>query len=776
MIDRDLWTARNIVTSRSFVLCIAISLPLSVIIASLAWIAALLLQSYTDWSPGPGTLAVLFGLSFFATLLAVYRVFLVAQFTPGIAVIIAIAGWALVALPLALSWQPQIAPLLRVILELRQSTQTSTQQSSSRPKISFEQLGKQLDTGKLSKFEFNPNVSARTNANSLIVAAGRKLPNLADELNGASKNLPGKARPTSKPPAVYWNAWLSGDTPPSANVLTVGQFYTFSLDISAFSYSDLRSNALMFPVSVLGDAGIVALLSAEVKSTILTIKPIISEASGLVIVEPKDAYDMSVDLDKLRKPDMNAIWRYKTSKGPVVIPEGLSAGKISFKIRTRLPGCASMSFAIFEDLRPLDHLVLRVVTKDRQGNLPACANDAANAAAPLTGGLDALRDAALGMESQATRVVGEAALYIFDADENHSLVVFVDGRKTARRSIYGWQTDGSIVDFLKTSGFDALVAKAQKDAAKNLDGAYVRVAQQIWSLLVTASAASGTMEEAKAGADAFKELVREAKSTPVIVVRVASSLGTGATRSLFVPFGILGAKGSNAVFDKPIVVVQPMATERFVSKDRCIGDWTLALPQALESVPDDVMDVDHFPKPLPGTRIKDIAGFSAFLGNEAFPSDRPASGLIVLAHQGEGALWFDASTNRIIKQNISHHFSPGSVGILSACSMAAAVNRNAELLQKFNEQGLDTLIASPFTLDASYGVEFAYSFSETVQEAVAAGQQPTIVELFNRAIKKTGDRFAGSNIGNYKELGLEYVLLGNPAIRLCAGATQPSAH
>ncbi|MBW7964888.1 hypothetical protein HYH07_21300 [Bradyrhizobium sp. BR 10261] len=590
----------------------------------------------------------------------------------------------------------------------------------------------------------------------------------------SSKNASSAASPAASSPNVYWNAWFVGDTPPSGNVLTAGQFYTLNLDISAFRYSDLRSKNVTFPVSVRGDAGVVALLSESARSTILTIKPIISDASGLVIVEPKDAYGMSIDLDKLRQPDMKAVWKYETSKGPVAIPEELSAGKVSLKIRARSPGCASMSFAIFEDLRPLDHLVLRVVTKDQQGKLPPCASDAWNGA-PLTGGLDALRDAALGMESRSTRVVGDAALYIFDADVSHSLVVFVDGRKGVRKSVYGWQTDGSIVDFLKTAGFEALVAKAEKDAAKNLDGAYVAVAQQLWSVLATASAPSGTAEEAQAGADAFRELVREAKAPPVVVVRVASSLGAGATRSLFVPFGILGARGNGAVLDKPITVVQPMAKERFVSNDRCISDWTLVLPQALESVPDDVMDVDHFPKPLPGTRIKDIAGFTAFLGNGAFALDRPASGLIVLAHQGEGALWFEANTNRIIKQNISHRFSPGSVGILSACSVAAMASRNAELLEKFNEQGLDTLIASPFTLDASYGVQFAYSFSEAVQEAVAAGRRPTIVELFKRAIEKTGERFSESNIGNYRELGLEYVVLGNPAIKLCASAEQPSA-
>jgi hypothetical protein len=89
------------------------------------------------------------------------------------------------------------------------------------------------------------------------------------------------------------------------------------------------------------------------------------------------------------------------------------------------------------------------------------------------------------------------------------------------------------------------------------------------------------------------------------------------------------------------------------------------------------------------------------------------------------------------------------------------------LLQRLNEQGIDTLIASPFSIDASYGVIFAASFAEVVSESASNKKPPTILELFDKTISKTAQKFGEKTEAEYGELGLEYVLLGNPAITLC---------
>ena len=45
---------------------------------------------------------------------------------------------------------------------------------------------------------------------------------------------------------------------------------------------------------------------------------------------------------------------------------------------------------------------------------------------------------------------------------------------------------------------------------------------------------------------------------------------------------------------------------------------------------------------------------------------------------------------------------------------------------------------------------------------------PTILELFDKTVARTAQKFKDRADADYSELGLEYVLIGNPAIKLCA--------
>jgi hypothetical protein len=185
------------------------------------------------------------------------------------------------------------------------------------------------------------------------------------------------------------------------------------------------------------------------------------------------------------------------------------------------------------------------------------------------------------------------------------------------------------------------------------------------------------------------------------------------------------------------------------------------------------MPPGFFPTKFPGMRISEIEKLRRYLaattGSAVSLLAPPATavGFVVLAHQDEGAMWFGESTDHIIPQDIEKRFPSGSVGIFAACSAASAKGRNTELLQRLNEQGVDTLIASPFTIDAGYGVVFASTFAEIMGEVASDKPPPTILELFDRTVSRTAQKFKDRADADYSELGLEYVLLGNPAIKLC---------
>jgi hypothetical protein len=310
------------------------------------------------------------------------------------------------------------------------------------------------------------------------------------------------------------------------------------------------------------------------------------------------------------------------------------------------------------------------------------------------------------MEGSGASVTAAAALHIFDF-ATYSMAVFVDGRPGKSKSVYGWQTAASVVDYLKTDNFQNMILKARKDSADNKPGSYIKAAQDLSKVLFTTKPGNITEFEAKNAENAFKSLIKDSQESPVIVVRIASSVLDGQNRSMYVPLGILGAKGPGAVLDKPIIVVQPMALERYPSRDKCIGDWTFAVPDGLENVPTTIMTPDFFPAKFPGKRISDMEHLREYLAPPAIPTvaqlpaGSSADGFLVLAHQDEGFLWFGESTDSIMQQNIERSFPVGSVGIFAACSAASPKGRNTALLQKLNERGIDTLIASPFTIDAS---------------------------------------------------------------------------
>jgi len=357
--------------------------------------------------------------------------------------------------------------------------------------------------------------------------------------------------------------------------------------------------------------------------------------------------------------------------------------------------------------------------------------------------------------------------------------VLVDGRSGKDQTVYGWQTASSVVEFLKTDRFQNMILKARKDAANKMPGSYLPAAKELAKILFSAKPGSSSEDEAKNAWAALRAIVRDSSAPPVIVVRVASDVQGGQNPSIYVPLGILGAKGTDPVLEKPIIVVQPMAIERFPSRDKCIGDWMFAVPDGLQDVPDTVMPPGFFPTKFPGTRISQIEQFRQYLAATtaavapAFPVAAPAAGpaavgLVVLAHQDEGAMWFGESNDHIIPQDIEKKFPSGSVGIFAACSAASAKGQNTALLQRLNEQGVDTLIASPFTIDARYGVVFASTFAEIMAEVSPGVIPPTILQLFDKTVARTAQKFKDRMDADYSELGLEYVLLGNPAIKACA--------
>ena len=235
------------------------------------------------------------------------------------------------------------------------------------------------------------------------------------------------AQPTSEPvnTSAYWNSWFVDGTGPAANILIANNTYTYTLDVAAFDYALLRratqsSGAKVDPMF----AGMIAELQDS--EVLLTIKPLVPEGSGLRLADNQHFYRMKVDLEKIRHPNADAAKKYAES--PILIAdlsEQASAGSIQIALTAELQGCATIAFAIFRGLQPLDHLVQRVSIGDTSTSAPVCDSANPEQANALSGGLDSLREVSLGMEGSGADVTATAALHIFDFDV-YSMAVFVD--------------------------------------------------------------------------------------------------------------------------------------------------------------------------------------------------------------------------------------------------------------------------------------------------------------------------------------------------------------
>lgn len=132
-------------------------------------------------------------------------------------------------------------------------------------------------------------------------------------------------------------------------------------------------------------------------------------------------------------------------------------------------------------------------------------------------------------------------------------------------------------------------------------------------------------------------------------------------------------------------------------------------------------------------------------------------GILLLAHHAGGNLWFTAKGKRIIKEDIKRDFPPGSVAILSACSVAAAKGNNQAILEKLNKNDIDAMIISPFPVDANYGTMLSIHFIEALEKAKGL----TIADLFAAATAKTTKYFEEKKTINFEDMALEFLIAGD---------------
>jgi hypothetical protein len=169
-------------------------------------------------------------------------------------------------------------------------------------------------------------------------------------------------------------------------------------------------------------------------------------------------------------------------------------------------------------------------------------------------------------------------------------------------------------------------------------------------------------------------------------------------------------------------------------------------------------------------RIDSIGALRDYLNSDGFVGsthDSHSEGLLLLAHQADGNLWFEGNgdvTSRLDLEQNRRIFARGSVALIGACQALNPKADNQTLVDKLNRNGIDAMVASPYAVKAKDGVELSKALLKRIVMANSQGESPTIAELFRGAVQ---DMSLAPNGMDYAQRALEFVLLGNKDIRLC---------
>jgi hypothetical protein len=553
------------------------------------------------------------------------------------------------------------------------------------------------------------------------------------------------------PPKIkeaYWNGWVREQgQAEAAETVVRSRSYDVNFDLAAYDFAGRGFGAASAAV----DPTFLKELNDVTGDTLpIVVKPFLL-GRGLTF-QPGRAKTQSLDLklERLRKPPADF-----TRADPLpVFADKVSALRVTVGVEATGSGCAAVGLSIWNAAanRPLDYVVREIPVSDPEapGPPPGCGTGNAKSR-KMTGRLVSL----LATRTQQT---ADAAFHLFEIkvadDEPASVAVFM--RKGDNPAALSWKLSRSLSEYVSSP---TLLLERLADARTRHD--YAKLSEELTGVLLPRTALrvedQAEVDEARRSLD---EVLRTAAS-PYVFVRLVDVQG----KSLFLPLGLV--RVGDRLLAQGASILQPLPREDPPVPGRCIGPWTMVLP---ESLGDDVVNPRFLAPvpPVPADRVKDWGAFTTYLkGTPADPSK--AEGFLLLAHHGGGRLAFVPNRpDSLLSDEITRRFPPGSVAVLAACSVGQLTgdNRGLPLLTRLNDLGVDAAILSPFAVEGPFGARFAMHFAATVQKAKEARETPppNLGTLFRRAVE--GVR-ADPDLAPLADEAFEFILAGNAGISLC---------
>jgi TRAP-type C4-dicarboxylate transport system substrate-binding protein len=575
--------------------------------------------------------------------------------------------------------------------------------------------------------------------------------------------------------AVSWNAWFEeGPTskPRDVEALEVNGVYRFNLDLARYAYRTEFSAGPGKPLAQLvGKSGERDLLLHPV----LIGSQLVPAPGAPLRLKP-----LTVRLDRAspRPGDAAQLDAFDAGKlGTRALSQVVNlGGLVSWDLKAEAAGCGGIAITVWDPARvaPLDHIVVQIPVRSGGAGPKTCRlGDESKA---MSAGLQTMLAEPA---AQAGARVPDAALHVFESDDGTitSHAVFIHRRRLQAAQanpqatdpgVYAWQLASTLSTYVSdATQLPDLVKAAHKVAAQPgarqfvFDDVAFELAQKVFG---------GRNASDRAEAERARQALRDAvagATEPSVVVRLVSSKG----ETLFVPFGLLAAQAARPEVSRRFTVIQPLANAR-PSPTACIDTWRVGRPRELQGVGGDARDLLRQAADAPAVPGIDVLGshdaLVTFLGGSQGAPPGRGDGLIVLAHHDSGFLQYNQSDRppaRIPRESITRSFPAGSAAIVVACSAAGTTAETRAIVDQLARQGVDAMIVSPFAVDAEFGTRLALEFERIVAEERAKRSGATLLDIFERSAAAVATVYR--NQGAMRDMALEFMLLGNPDVRLC---------
>jgi len=558
---------------------------------------------------------------------------------------------------------------------------------------------------------------------------------------------------------LYWNAWLSRGKERVESIRS-GSRYQVNLSLSGGRFEHAISTSPTIRDYLEKAIAERAVVSLRVRLHVL--------GSGLAVSpEPPlrgentgdEAYDIDVGkyVEIMERPVAPA-------EPATSADERFSAMLEDSILRLKIPvkaaksrGCAQLAFSVWDetDSRPLDHVVFSFVV-----NGSAAEYEALCGVQKMQGGFGAMA----GALSARGGAQASAALFMFEytapASTRKTRAIFVGpalpgNGDAAEILVSTWEFDGSAATRVSEPDFQQVIDRARKIV--DYKDASIQLAQSLFP---------ADLEGAQ---DALKSLVglKEVDGQHSILVRYVKSDGEYA----FLPLGLLnlpeGGIGS-------LAFVSPLPRESYTRA--CFKKWTFAYPEKITGTPTEPpWDPGTMESRRGGTRfLRQMDDLSTYLypqSGQASLHDATATdageGFLLLSHHGQGKVWFvddPAQPAKIQVFNSTKRFDRGSVALLSACSTANVSGDHDSTIRHLNRAGIDAIVASPFEVNADYGMRLSEAFIKVVVQSYDNREQLSLKRLFELATAQV-EKKSGSALD--KLMKYEFLIMGDHTISFC---------